>query len=717
MRFIPPSIQNENSPGADAEKEVFDRLKAAFRGDTDGLGLYRPPFKDRAGHQFDREPDFVIVHKDFGLVVIEVKGYEIQHINDITGQSWNLTGIGQDVSFPYSQARDQAFFIQSKYFQRETELRDERGNCIVPANAIVALPNISRKEWEENGFEATPSARVLHGDDLTPQNLRERLDDLPHTDTLSELTIDTALAALTGGKVIRESPETPEIEPEIKNEYYRLVRGGLKKLDQEQQEIGIATPDGPQQIRGIAGSGKTVLLAMKAAGLHVKNPDWRIAFTFNTKSLYESIESLLDRFVAHYSDGERKETLEVLHGWGGKSDHGLYYKIAQEAGYTSRDVASARRMFGNDLNPAELLDENCKELIREADIQQRYDAIFIDEGQDFEPGFYKMCYRALTDEKRLIWAYDEAQNLSSLTAPTPPKIFGQDRELLPEKLDLQGAYKGGIQKSLIMRRSYRAPRQALMAAHSMGMALKRPDLAVPRIKTKPGWEDIGYEVEGDFREIGETIRIKRPEKFSQHPLQEWPEAGPFVSFDRFDSRDAEVNYVARSVHNDIENEGLRPEDILIIPLGASENSKPIGENVADQLETFDVDSNIVWEGNVNFFTSENNVTISRVNRAKGNEAAQVYVMNVEATEQERWDSNLINNRNELFVAMTRTRGWCNCTGVEDTESIYDELEETIEETAEPSSEITFPAPPHREIDIDEQAGLPSFSQADIDDFD
>lgn len=35
-----------------------------------------------------------------------------------------------------------------------------------------------------------------------------------------------------------------------------------------------------QRIRGIAGSGKTVILCQKAALMHLKYPQWRIALVF-----------------------------------------------------------------------------------------------------------------------------------------------------------------------------------------------------------------------------------------------------------------------------------------------------------------------------------------------------------------------------------------------------------------------------------------------------
>ena len=56
-------------------------------------------------------------------------------------------------------------------------------------------------------------------------------------------------------------------------------------LDHLQSRIVIETVEDVQRIRGLAGSGKTIVLALKAAYLHASHPEWRIAVTFLTRSI------------------------------------------------------------------------------------------------------------------------------------------------------------------------------------------------------------------------------------------------------------------------------------------------------------------------------------------------------------------------------------------------------------------------------------------------
>ncbi|NDM57585.1 hypothetical protein GY108_30595, partial [Klebsiella pneumoniae] len=85
------------------------------------------------------------------------------------------------------------------------------------------------------------------------------------------------------------------------------------------------TIDGPQRIRGLAGSGKTVILAMKAAHLHMTRPNDKILVTFFTKSLRSPIKDLVTKFYRHYKEIDPDwNNIHIRHGWGGSNSSGTY---------------------------------------------------------------------------------------------------------------------------------------------------------------------------------------------------------------------------------------------------------------------------------------------------------------------------------------------------------------------------------------------------------
>ncbi|MEI7100528.1 helicase, partial [Klebsiella pneumoniae] len=84
-----------------------------------------------------------------------------------------------------------------------------------------------------------------------------------------------------------------------------------------QNKAVIETVDGVQRIRGLAGSGKTIVLALKAAYLHTQYPDWRIAVTFHTRSLKGQFRRLINNFCIEQSGEEPDWTkIRIINAWG-----------------------------------------------------------------------------------------------------------------------------------------------------------------------------------------------------------------------------------------------------------------------------------------------------------------------------------------------------------------------------------------------------------------
>jgi len=692
MDFI-PTTANTDLPGIDAELEVWERLKAALSADENGVAYHQYPIVDKGGDKFDHEPDIVLLHPEFGLIVIEVKGYKINHINRIEGHTWHLQNIGQIRSKPHQQARNQALFLR-RFFMSEPSLSGLDG-CRIPANTFVALPNITRAEWEERGFDGPAEPKTLLSDDLTPTSLRDSLSNIPTFKPLNDDECEAARNVLSCGQSISGDRTDPPSNPTTKGELYEEVTNGLRGLDTQQQEIGMLVPPGPQQIRGIAGSGKTVLLAMKAARTHEKHPEMEIVLTFQTKSLYNQLTDLVERFYHRFANEDPDwEKLHIIHAWGGsESGEGVYYNIASAMDCDPKTLYSASQAFPDE---EDVFDASCEELIKEGEIPQLYDAIFIDEAQDFGSSFFNLCLEALDDEQRLVWAYDEAQSLSSLSAPSPTNIFGTDDEGEPV-LDLRGSYPRGMQKSHIMRQAYRSPRSVLMAGHAIGMGLEAPDGPVQTITRSDGWDSLGYDVEGDFREVGQEATIRRPIEHSPHPLHGMPEAKPFFEARSFPTKMAELEWVAESISDDIAD-GIHPEQILVISVG--NRYRDIGDVLLrKQLEARDCDVNCVWQGDTKIFAKDGEVTVSGIHRAKGNEAASVYLLGLENIQDPDYRESAVHRRNEAFVGITRSRSWCTVTGVEEDDiTILDEAKQVAAAVSRPDPEITFEIPDPKKLD-------------------
>ena len=681
-----------------AEKLVWEALKSTL-GNDEGICYFRYPIfsADRSR----REPDFLILHKQLGLYVIECKGCYIGNIEKIDGPLWLMKDWHSSVENPYMEAEDQMYPIINK-FMTESTLRKGR-YPVIQGHSFIALPFISKAEWVEKGLNISLAApnTIIFADDLKPNELKKCLQTVPAEEKQGAITNaqwEMALGVLQGSPVLRRDPRPEAKKLNSKAAMLREVEQQMQILDRDQHKVAVQIPPGPQRIRGLAGSGKTVVMCMKAAEMHLRYPDWDIAYTFYTRSLFAQIKNLITRFYRYWQTDQSKQEpdwnkLHILHGWGGKDAPGLYSMVAREMWHDPRTYGEAKNVFSFK-EQSELLGNCCRELLKgDEEIPELFDAILIDEAQDFHFDFYKLCYKVLKEPKRLIWAYDEVQSLESLTIPTTIDIFGTLSDGSP-LINLEGTYpEGEIEKDLILYRCYRNPRPVIVTAHIFGMGLLRSKGAVQFIPNQGGWEDIGYEVISGKFQPGQKITIRRPEANSPHLLEKLAGYKDLIRWKVFDEREQELNWIAQQVKKNIVEDELKPEEIAVISLDWKKMKtdflvlqQKLGQlKISSLINADHIDKGIFFE--------KGKVTLTGIFKAKGNEASVVYVMGFDQV-----DSNprvVVQERNQAFTAMTRTRGWCILTGTGGKAQIlFQEIENII--SSDPEN-IVFTVPDPRTI--------------------
>jgi superfamily I DNA and RNA helicase len=708
-------ITTEAIKNQDGEQKVWDAFRSAFA-DRNCIGYWRYPIFSKAG-EIRKEPDILIVDQEFGVVVVEIKSINIDQITTINGQQWELENSDTTQINPYQQAEHQLRALIS-YSDREPALWRK-----VNGRAIVALPQITAEQWQQKGFDNLPDCPpIIFQDQLGKVGLIERIQQANIVITGTELEDkdwELLLSVIGGTPVLRKPPRNQiNTTGKTRSSVIDSLRERLYEIDLQQEHIGKEIPPGPQRIRGIAGSGKTVLLCQKAAHMHLKHPDWDIALVFFTRSLYDLMIGLLDQWIRRFSCGEMHYDprtnfkLQVFHAWGAKEQPGLYRTICEYHGKRPGTVQNT-----NERQPNRGLIDLSKRLLEEITIEPMFDAILIDEGQDLvaeddlkyedKQAIYWLAYQALRpvnadklDERRLIWAYDEAQSLDNLVVPKAKEVFG---EKLGNLLNKQPQYAGGIKRSEVMRRCYRTPGPILTSAHAIGMGLLRPEGMLTGITNKDDWNRIGYEVKGDFRRVGKPITVERQPQFSPNPIPElWGK--PVLEFETYSSREAEMTALSENILHNIVHDGLNPSrDILVLVLGSTYEAMELETSVASYLMESDIDVYIPTALKLNDLTPQyphndpdkfwcdGGVTVSRITRAKGHEADMVYVVGFDNVARNESD---VNFRNQLFVALTRARGWANLSGV-GSYPMYEEMRKVI--ASGESFTFTYKRPPKRDI--------------------
>lgn len=178
-------------PGARAEEIVWEKLKEALKED-EVLAYYQYPLFV-GSEECKRQPDILIFHRQWGIMIIEVKGLEMKQIKKVRGGQWEVKGyFDKPYINPGKQAEKQLEVLMKKFTDRKLVGK-------IPVKIAVAVPYIEKKEWVGKGvvLEDQP---LLFKDEMGPKTLK-------------------------------------------------------------------------QWLRGIAGSGKTILLCQRAVHMHLKHPD------------------------------------------------------------------------------------------------------------------------------------------------------------------------------------------------------------------------------------------------------------------------------------------------------------------------------------------------------------------------------------------------------------------------------------------------------------
>lgn len=484
------------------------------------------------------------------------------------------------------------------------------------------------------------------------------------TKTLTDLEFDLLSATIEGTLNLKKKSDriiSQNVEKLTKGKILSLIQNREATFDIEQKRAALNIIDSPQRIRGLAGSGKTVILAMKAALFHLQNPEAEILYTYFTKALYGQVQYLIEKFYRDFSDNQEPnwDKINILHGWGGNSLRGVYSDTCFDNQIPAISFGIAKSMRPK--NPFEYIFEELNKNI----LKEKYDLTLIDEGQDFNKYFYQVCYK-ITKNKRLVWAYDDFQNIFDIEIQDEKETFGIN-DKGNYNVDFQNS--NNVLQDIILYKCYRNPRYVLTSAFSLGLGIYN-DRVLQRLENNKHWEDLGFKVVEGNSNTGDKMVIERPEESSPIETNEYFNEES-ITINVFDDLKQETDFVCGQILNDITVENLNPDDVCVISLD-QRNIKAYFTSIEKKLQAGGVKVfNLLNAPNNNTkFNIKGCVTLSTINKAKGNEVGMVYVVGVDSAFANK---DYIINRNQLFTAITRSKGWVKLTGHQTAELCKNEL--------------------------------------------
>lgn len=585
-----------------------------------------------------------------------------------------------------------------------TERQDEIYNRM-NARLLAHRSLISRRQLLISVHIATfaPTAPQPPSDIDFPVMDREAISpwihNLPTSDLMTNQIYEHTLSAIHSLTTIRHS-RTPRIVTDDYSRGSRLkkIEDSISTLDRQQHRAVIETVAGVQRIRGLAGSGKTVVLALKAAYLHGRHPEWRIGVTFHTRSLKAHLTRLINNFhIDQMGDEPNWENLRVVNAWGapGTSDRdGIYHEFCRRHSLEYFDFRTARSRFGYDQAFVGAVDTALEEV---HEVLPLYDAILVDEAQDLPPAFLRLCYEILGDTKRLVYAYDELQNLTNAGLPPTEEIFGDDNGKARVILDSE-VMNGENSHDLILEKCYRNPRPILVAAHGLGFGIYRrtkstPNLGLVQMFDQPElWTDIGYRCTTGNLSLGSEVALVRTASSSPKFLESHSSLDDIIQFIQFQNVRQQAEWVANQVKLNLKRDELRYEDVMIIHTDPITSRAELAR-VREELLSLRIQSHHAGvDTGPDEFLKSSSITCTGIHRAKGNEAAMVYIINADDCHSSK--RNLSRIRNRLFTAMTRSKAWVRVSGVGDG---MDGLIQEFQRLKQADFELSFRYPTREEL--------------------
>lgn len=579
-----------------------------------------------------------------------------------------------------AEQQNAAHLMLKTHLGRSANLRKGR-DLAVSVNTLTVFPDDSKLK-EVDGALFVGLTRI-----------DEALSRFDAVSADLENAIHAALQRVPGARNSKDRQKAQK--PESKGSKLKEIGREITFMDRWQKAAAIETPAGPQRIRGLAGSGKTVVIAHKAAYLHTRNPESRIAVTFHTRSLYQQIDALIDNFVFdNWMEARDPDKLEVLHAWGSYREEGMYSRMAESIGFSVRSYASALQSFGRD----NAFKGACRELLDEVQGRRTapkpiFDVVLIDEAQDLPPEFFRLVYLFTSDPKRIIWGYDEFQKLSDEGMLDTKELFGTD-ERGQAIVNIDNPERGP-RRDIVLPICYRNTPWALATAHALGMGIYSQDgeeTLVNYPDRNKTWEDIGYSAVRGVLEAGEIVTLARREDSTPSYFSKLIQPADAVVFSRFNTETEQDNWIATQIREYLDQDEVRADDVLVVlPVPMVWKSRAAA--IRKALDLLGIRSHLVGVDNdVNEIHVRGSVALAHIHRAKGNEAPIVFAVDSHLAAGKR---NRKARRNALFTAITRSRGWVRISGHGPNAEL---LEKEFDEIVKNNYGLEFTVPDEKTIE-------------------
>ncbi|MDX2077718.1 MAG: 3'-5' exonuclease [bacterium] len=563
-------------------------------------------------HERNHRPDFMVLDPIYGLLIIEVKDWDKNSIKRATQSAFTIQrqgGTAQERKNPDLKCRQYLRYAREK-LELRPPLTDDYGRTIVSTDYLLVFPNLSKKDFEEIELgQIINTDKVLFSDNFKHHHvLTKKLSGLQRSN-LTPAQVAEIRLALRDEITIQAQPQNAQNMTVQK----RIVSSEDIKtafaVDMNQEQVAKSLGEGPRLLRGMAGSGKTLILLLRAklvaANAEVQNKPqrilvlcWNISLANYMRQAFTNINIPYEGLILDKPRPSETTSVEIL-------SFILWLRTLFQTYSKKRLPKSTEPDFL--IKVTELM----KDLVIPP--EALYDAIYVDEGQDFRPEWLKFLFeKALKgnkpQEKNFIISADDAQRIYKHQGHAE---FSWANLGIP----MQG-------RSKVFRRVYRnSVRVWLFAGFFLGDI---EQYYVDDDKTTP---DIWFA----------------------------PKKGIDPELMACESLGAQIKETVKTI-TDLKKQGHSLSNVLVLYHSKTVGKYPLIAKLISQLKTAGI-TDVDWisedaQSKSTFDWTRESVKISTVHSAKGLDAPVVIVLSAESFYH---GSDDVDNRKLMYVAMTRAR--------------------------------------------------------------
>jgi len=344
----------------------------------------------------DAGPYLVLLDPAAGVLVIDTPSPDDVGVGRSTGRR----KVAKHSPIPVA---DLAARVESRALDLSQLLgAEQRLDDSFPSGATAAIPSLKRSRILNDGGDEEEVAGLLLAEDFTAWSLRDAIARVLGTDSVPAL--DELGERLVRGIVRPEIVISGRAENGPDQLVFRvpgdLDGEDIRVLDRQQERLAHDLGAGYRVIRGVAGSGKSLVLTFRARHLAEQFPQWMILLTcFNIVLAEVLIDQLKDcpNVKVRHVDALAKDVLQSAGRW----------HSGKDIDWTQVRNDAARLLGGSNES-------------------HRYDIVLVDEAQDLDAAGLSLAFAALKSKREdFVIALDGAQNLYRKKARwNPPRPQG-----------------------------------------------------------------------------------------------------------------------------------------------------------------------------------------------------------------------------------------------------------------------------------------------------